>query len=84
MQSKFSSGLEVVTTTAIKFVISMLIWRFIVAPLYDMPYDVQTNLGITCIFTVSSIITGYFIRRRFNHHTVSRFTAATKEIKENT
>ena len=67
MQSKQSSLTEATLNTASGFIFSMIIWRFLVAPMYDLPVDMETNLGITCIFTVASIFRSYVWRRTFNY-----------------
>ena len=74
MQSRKGSITEAVLNTATGFIFSMIIWRYLVAPLYDLPVDIQTNLGITCIFTVASIIRSYAWRRIFNYFHVRKLT----------
>ena len=66
MQSKKHSILESVLNTASGFVVAFIVWRTVVAPMFGLPIDVQTNLAITGIFTVTSIIRGYLWRRLFN------------------
>lgn len=46
--------------------ISLLVWRWIVAPAFGLPIGWDVNLGITAIFTVVSIIRSYVWRRFFN------------------
>lgn len=64
-QSKLESFIEANLNVATGFVISLFVWQFIAAPLYDIPVTLQQNLGITTIFTVSAVIRGYFWRRFF-------------------
>jgi len=64
-QSKLESAIETTTTVAIGFVVSMVVWQFIAAPLYNIPVTFSQNLGITAIFTVIALIRGYIIRRFF-------------------
>jgi hypothetical protein len=49
------------------FVISWLVWVFIAGPLFDIPFNMFDSLGIVCIFTVSSLLRAFIIRRWFNH-----------------
>lgn len=65
-QSRGASLLEACLNTATGFVVSMLVWQFLVAPLFDLPVSWAMNLGITAIFTVTSILRSYLWRRTFN------------------
>jgi hypothetical protein len=73
MQSRRASLIESMTNIAIGFVVSMLVWMLIVAPLYGLPNDAKTNFTITAIFTVTSIIRSYMLRRVFNAVTVYHY-----------
>lgn len=64
-QSKLESAIETFTTVAIGFLVSLAVWTWIAAPLYDIKVTFSQNLGITAIFTVSALIRGYIIRRFF-------------------
>lgn len=66
MQSKLASFIEAILNTASGFVISMIVWQWLVAPLYDIPVTLSQNVGITAIFTVVSIARSYCWRRLFN------------------
>ena len=65
-QTKLESLLESAANIAIGFFISLGVWVFIVAPLYDIPVTYAQNLAITMIFTVSSLARAYILRRFFN------------------
>ena len=65
MQSKKHSFIEVLSNTAIGFVIS-LIATFIVFPYYEVETSSKQKTQITLAFTVISIIRSYVIRRYFN------------------
>ncbi len=65
-QRKVVSGIEVVLNTASGFIVAMLIWR-VLAQYLGYPMDIETNLFITTIFTVASVVRGYFWRRYFNN-----------------
>ena len=64
-QTKLESLLETCINIASGFIISILVWSFIVAPLWGMDTSIFDNFAITGIFTVSAIIRGYFWRRFF-------------------
>ncbi len=61
--------MEATTNTAIGFVVSLVTW-IIVARLYGIPMNMATNLSITGIFTVVSILRQYVLRRLFNGRSV--------------
>lgn len=71
MQSKKHSALESIVSTTIGFLISWGVWVWMVAPLFDIPYRGGQGFLITCIFTVTSLVRGYVLRRVFD-----RFTGA--------
>jgi hypothetical protein len=64
-QTKRLSVVESITNTAVGFCISLVVWHWL-CKWYDIPMPIKTNLEITSIFTVVSILRGYFIRRFFN------------------
>lgn len=64
-QSRLESLVEASLNTASGFVVSLVVWR-IVAGVLGLPIDMGTNLLITGIFTVVSIIRSYLWRRFFN------------------
>lgn len=64
-QSKLESFIETCINVATGFIISLFVWQWIAAPLYNIPVTIQQNLGITAIFTISAVIRGYFWRRFF-------------------
>jgi hypothetical protein len=64
-QSKKQSLIEVVTSTLIGMLVS-IITQMIVFPIYGMEVNLFQNFQITVIFTVVSIIRSYFVRRVFN------------------
>lgn len=73
MQSRKASMTEALLNTASGFIVSMMVWQFVVAPLYNIPVTLGQNLGITSIFTVVSIARSYAWRRLFNWLTVRHF-----------
>ena len=70
MQTKTESFLEEATKTAIKFMFAIAITEWIVWPLVDIGWiKVGESFFMTVIFTISSIIISYFLRRYFNGRT---------------
>lgn len=65
-QSRLESLIEASLNTASGFVVSLIVWRFLVAPMMHLPLDMASNLVITSIFTVVSILRSYIWRRFFN------------------
>ena len=65
-QSKLESLLETCVNIASGFIISILVWTYLVAPLWGFNTSMYDNFGITLVFTVSAIIRGYVWRRFFN------------------
>jgi len=65
MQSKQRSLIESSLNTASGLIISMLTWRFVIVPLFDIVHSFKQNLSITIIFTVISIVRSYVWRRVF-------------------
>lgn len=62
--------------TALGFIISVLVWQFIVNPLWDLHTGIIANLQITILFTVVSVVRSYFVRRFFNMlHTKTKTNA---------
>lgn len=66
MQSKRQSMMEAWASTGFGFVVSLMIWAWVVNPLYGLHTSPLDGLGITLIFTAVSIIRGYYTRRWFN------------------
>jgi len=64
-QLRVDSFMEAVTNTAIGFVISMVTWAF-VARGFGIPMPLGTNLEITAIFTIVSILRQFWLRRIFD------------------
>lgn len=65
-QSKLESLIEASLNTASGFVVSLIVWQFLVAPMFGLPVNWAMNFGITIIFTVVSILRSYIWRRFFN------------------
>ncbi len=65
MQNKFQSLLESFTTVISGFFVALAV-QLLIFPLYDIEITLFQNIQIVMIFTVTSIIRIYFIRRFFN------------------
>lgn len=66
MQTKAQSFLEVVLNISSGFIVSMLLWVFVVTPIWHIETKMLDNLAITGLFTVAAIIRSYLWRRFFN------------------
>lgn len=64
-QPKRMSWAEAATSTAIGYLVA-LATQLIVFPFMGIPVRLDQNIIIGVIFTVVSIIRGYFVRRLFN------------------
>jgi hypothetical protein len=64
-QSRLSSLAETCTSIAIGFLVSLAI-NALVMPAFGHFISLGDNLGMTAIFTVASIVRGYWVRRRFD------------------
>ena len=78
-QSKLSSLIESLLNVGSGFVVSSLLWSFVIVPVYEIEVTVTQNLEITAIFTVISVIRGYIWRRVFN-----RFNKFAQSLQNNT
>ena len=66
-QSRLESVIETGINIASGFIISMLVWEFIIGPYLDIETHISETITITLIYTVISIVRGYFWRRFFNN-----------------
>jgi hypothetical protein len=73
-QSRRMSAVETVASTAIGFAISY-VTSYTVLPLFGFDVTHGQNLAITAIFTVISLLRGYFVRRLFNRLHAARAAA---------
>jgi hypothetical protein len=64
-QSRLMSLVEQFANIGSGFVISSLLWHFVVQPVWGIQTSVAENLQITLLFTVVSILRGYAWRRAF-------------------
>ena len=66
MQSRKQSAVEVIVSTVVAFAISAALQEWVVTPLFNLNTNHAENLGITCFFTVVSLVRSYLFRRFFN------------------
>ncbi len=66
MQSKRMSLIETVLNVSSGFVISLLLWQFVVCPVWEIERSFRQGIEVTMLFTVASIVRGYLWRRLFN------------------
>lgn len=70
-QSKTKSLVEQLLNIGSGFIVSLIVWIYVIAPIWSIDVTMSDNLNITLIFTVISVIRGYLWRRLFNwwdHH----------------
>lgn len=65
-QSRKHSFYEIIATTAIGYVVA-LATQIIVFPWFNIEIKFSEQLAIGIIFTIVSIVRGFFVRRFFNH-----------------
>ena len=65
MQSKRGSLIETCTGTAIGYSVAVLT-QLLVLPMFDLHVTFGENLVIAAVFTIISLIRGYWVRRLFN------------------
>lgn len=75
-QHKMDSLIEAVLNTAVGFIISWAVWVWVVAPLFGFNNGAGTSFLVTCIFTVTSLLRQYFIRRLLDGKTIWEFIRA--------
>jgi hypothetical protein len=66
-QSKVESLIESVITVGSGLVVAVII-QLLIFPLYDIEITLFENVQLAIIFTISSIIRIYIIRRYFNRN----------------
>lgn len=67
MQSRTESLIESCLNVGSGFLVALVVWAYIVKPLFDIHVSPTENVLITLIFTVVSVVRGYAWRRWFNH-----------------
>jgi len=80
-QTRLVSFIEACINTFSGFFISLAVWIFVVIPLFDIDVTYAGNLAITSIFTVSSLLRSFIIRRWFNNSAKSGAVAIAARLK---
>ena len=62
-QTKIGSFIESLVSIGIGFLISLCVWLVIIKPLYGIEVSILSNLEITGIFTIFSVMRSYLVRR---------------------
>lgn len=73
MQSKLESFIEQCFNIGSGFLISLMLWAFVVSPLWGYDSDIHDTLSITALFTAVSVLRGYLWRRYFNLRAIRRY-----------
>lgn len=68
-QSKRASLLEALVNVTVGFLVSLIVWTFVVVPIWNLPVSMHENLQITLLFTAVSVARSYVWRRVFNSFT---------------
>ena len=66
MQTKAKSMQEVMVNVGTGFIVSYLLWLFVVPVLFDVETSAGQGLGVTFLYTLASIGRGYVVRRVYN------------------
>lgn len=74
MQSRLGSFVEAALNVGSGFIVAMIVWQGIVAPLWGYEVTLWDNVGITAIFTVVSMARTYIWRRLFNWYLTKKKT----------
>jgi hypothetical protein len=64
-QSKMASGLEASANTLSGYFISLALWLYVAGPMFGYEVNVEKGIGLTLLFTVTSLIRSYVWRRWF-------------------
>lgn len=72
MQSRIDSWIEATVNTAVGFIISWLMWVLVIGPMFHIHATPAVGLGIVLLFTITSILRSYIIRRLFTGRSVRR------------
>ena len=80
-QTRLVSFIESMLNVFSGFFISLAVWIFVVAPLFGIDVSYGTNIAITSIFTVSSLLRAFVIRRWFNNSAKNGATAIAGRVR---
>ena len=71
-QTKVASALEASANTLSGYFISLAVWLYIAGPLFGYDVSLSKGIGLTLLFTVTSLIRSYVWRRWFTGGWVKR------------
>ena len=71
-QTKLESAIEAICNIGSGFLLAMLIWQFVAAPLWGYEVTLLDNFGLTILFTSVSVVRSYVWRRFFEHRIRAR------------
>lgn len=64
-QTRLVSLIESLVNVTSGFIISLVLWQFVLAPYFGYEVTLKTNLQLTSAFTIISVARGYLWRRFF-------------------
>jgi hypothetical protein len=79
-QTKLVSFIESVVNVGTGFILSLVLWQWVVAPAFGYEVTMTTNLQLTTIFTVVSVARGYLWRRFFARNLHERLTRWVRSL----
>jgi len=65
-QTRLVSLIEASLNVGSGFIIAMVVWQLVVAPMFGYHVTIRDNAALTSIFTFVSIVRSYLWRRFFN------------------
>jgi len=79
-QSKLESAIETFLNVGSGFIISFAFWKYFVMPMIEYGYiEINDTTIITGMFTVISVIRGYYWRRMFSKKLPHRIVEYVKQ-----
>lgn len=79
-QSRIVSLIESVVNVGSGFILSLILWQFVLAPWFGYEVTISTNLQLTTVFTVVSVARGYLWRRFFARDLHKRLTRWARRV----
>lgn len=79
-QSRIVSLIESVVNVGSGFLLSLVLWQFVLAPWFGYEVTISTNLQLTTVFTVVSVGRGYLWRRFFARGLHSRLVQWARRV----
>jgi uncharacterized membrane protein len=79
-QTKLESLIEQTLSTISGFFLSLAVWIFVIVPIWNIQVSMAQNVNITLVFTILSIVRGYFWRRLFNANIPKTIAARISKI----